>query len=155
MHGYTSMATLNITLIYNGNPSENSPITFLVMVILSVLLVNVDYLSQWVLKWCLPDGSLGNCDRTHQEGVTYTRATESPTYERYEVLKETDCSNCRFWNICYGGCPSEGDNSDWRNKTRWCKPTYDLYSVIEADIRALFPNINLVTDYHRRRKLLL
>lgn len=105
-----------------------------------------DYFCTTGAKSILPDGSFGNCDRTHQEGVVYTRASNSPTFERYEVLKETDCSECRYWNVCYGGCPSEGVDSDWRNKTRWCKPIYDLYSVIEKDIKGIFPNIRLVTD---------
>lgn len=96
-------------------------------------------------KVILPDGSLGNCDRTHQEGSTYTRASMS--YERYEVLKETDCKKCKFWDVCYGGCPSEGTDGDWRNKSRFCQPIYDLYSAIENDIKAIFPNVKLVSDY--------
>ncbi|MHC1624226.1 MAG: hypothetical protein ACXQTR_06540, partial [Candidatus Methanospirareceae archaeon] len=47
----------------------------------------------------------------------------------------------------YGGCPAEGIDGDWRNKTRFCKAIYDLYSEIERDIRAMFPNIILVTDH--------
>ena len=97
-------------------------------------------------KVILPDGSFGNCDRTHQEGSTYTRALMS--YERYEVLKETDCLNCKFWDVCYGGCPSEGLNGDWRNKTRFCQPIYDLYSVIENDIKTMFPNVRLMSQYN-------
>jgi uncharacterized protein len=93
----------------------------------------------------LADGSLGNCDRTHQEGHTYTRA--SLAYERYEVLKMTDCNKCKFWDVCYGGCPSEGLDGDWRNKTRWCKPIYDLYSVIENEIKTMFPNVKLISEY--------
>jgi uncharacterized protein len=93
----------------------------------------------------LPDGSLGNCDRTHQEGTTYTRASMS--YERYEILKVTDCNKCKFWDVCYGGCPSEGLDGDWRNKSRWCKPIFDLYSVIENDIKTMLPNVKLVSEY--------
>jgi uncharacterized protein len=96
-------------------------------------------------KVILPDGSLGNCDRTHQEGSTYTRATMS--YERYEVLKATDCLTCKFWDICYGGCPSEGFDGDWRNKTRFCQPIYDLYTAIETDIKTMLPNVRLMSQY--------
>jgi uncharacterized protein len=96
-------------------------------------------------KVILPDGSLGNCDRTHQEGSTYTRAQMS--YERYEVLKESDCCKCKFWNVCYGGCPSEGTDGDWRNKSRWCQPIYDLYSAIENDIKTMLPNAKLMSQY--------
>jgi uncharacterized protein len=97
-------------------------------------------------KVILPDGSLGNCDRTHQEGSTYTRASMS--YERYEALKATDCNKCRFWDACYGGCPSEGLDGDWRNKTRWCQPIYDLYKTIESDVKALLPNVKLVPSWN-------
>ncbi len=96
-------------------------------------------------KVILPDGSYGNCDRTHQEGSTYTRAQMS--YERYEVLKQTDCCKCKFWDVCYGGCPSEGQDGDWRNKSRWCKPIYDMYSAIESDLEAMLPNVKLMVDY--------
>ncbi len=96
-------------------------------------------------KVILPDGSLGNCDRTHQEGSTYTRAPMS--YERYEALKETDCRKCRFWDACYGGCPSEDLDGDWRNQNRWCQPIYDLYKAIEFDIKKLLPNMKLVTNW--------
>ncbi len=96
-------------------------------------------------KVILPDGSLGNCDRTHQEGSTYTRAPIS--YERYEVLKETDCCKCKFWDVCYGGCPSEGIDGDWRNKSRWCQSIYDLYSAIENDLKTMLPNVKLVSQY--------
>jgi uncharacterized protein len=106
-----------------------------------------DYFCTYGAKVILPDGSLGNCDRTHQEGCLYTRSSNQPSYERYDVLKEAGCSNCKFWNVCYGGCPAEGLNGDWRNKTRWCSPIYNLYSLIEADVKAMFPNIKLVTDH--------
>jgi len=97
-------------------------------------------------KVILPDGSLGNCDRTHQEGSTYTRASMS--YERYRALKATDCRKCKFWDACYGGCPSEGIDGDWRNKTRWCQPIYDLYTAIEFDLKSLLPNIKLVSAWN-------
>jgi uncharacterized protein len=97
-------------------------------------------------KVILADGSLGNCDRTHQEEYLYPRS-EQPSYERYDILKYTDCKDCRFWNCCYGGCPAEAVNDDWRNKTRFCKATYDLYAAIENDIKTLLPNIQLITEY--------
>lgn len=106
-----------------------------------------DYFCTTGAKAILPDGSLGNCDRTHQSGYAYTRATEEPTYERYEVLKETDCDGCRYYDVCYGGCPSAGQDEDWRNKTRWCKAIHDLYTIIERDLKAMLPNIILVPDH--------
>jgi hypothetical protein len=105
-----------------------------------------DYFST-ITSVILADGSLGNCDRTHQEGCIYTRATQQPTYERYTILKQTQCKSCRYWECCYAGCPAEGLNGDWRNKTRYCKAVYDLYSAIENDIKAVFPNVTLITAF--------
>jgi len=107
-----------------------------------------DYFCTYGAKTILPDGTLGNCDRTHQEEHAYTRASDKPTYERYEILKQTDCKGCRYWNVCFGGCPAEGVDGDWRNKTRWCEPIYSLYEKVESDLKAMFPNINLVSDHN-------
>ncbi len=96
-------------------------------------------------KLILPDGIVANCDRTHQEDSFYTRAQLS--YERYDILKQTDCYHCRFWDVCYGGCPAEGAEGDWRNKTRWCKPIYDLYLQIENQLKSTFPNVKLMSHY--------
>jgi uncharacterized protein len=97
-------------------------------------------------KVILANGNLGNCDRTHQEGYLYERS-KFPSNERYDYLKLTDCKDCRYWNVCYGGCPAESVDADWRNKTRFCKATYNVYSAIENDIKDLFPNIELMSDY--------
>ncbi len=80
--------------------------------------------------------------------------------ERYEMLKETPgpytegdapdlggCKGCKYWNVCTGGCPSAGMNDDYRNRTVWCEAVYGLYEQIEHDLRAILPNITLVTDY--------
>jgi len=106
-----------------------------------------DYFST-VTRVILADGSIGNCDRTHQEGNIYTRANTS--FERYEVLKQTDCEKCRYWNCCYGGCPAEGIDGDWRNKTRFCMAIYNLYSIIETEIKQMMPNIKLITEYNNK-----
>ncbi|RLA81267.1 MAG: hypothetical protein DRG33_00925 [Deltaproteobacteria bacterium] len=100
------------------------------------------------------DGTLGNCDRTYQEQWIYTRANANETniignstYERYYMLKETDCKGCRYFNICGGGCPAEGIDGDWRRKTRFCYAYKKLWERIESDIKGMFPNILLVTDF--------
>ncbi|MFB6236945.1 MAG: radical SAM protein [Halopenitus sp.] len=70
---------------------------------------------------------------------------------RYDMLKqvpeeEGGCKGCDYWNVCQGGCPSSGEDYDWRNRTLWCEAKKALYSKIEEDMRAIFPNINLITD---------
>lgn len=96
-------------------------------------------------KVILANGKVGNCDRTHQEEYLYERAIR-PNFERYDYLRLTDCKECRYWDVCYGGCPSEAIDADWRNKTRFCKATFELYKAIELDIKQVIPNIELVPD---------
>jgi len=79
--------------------------------------------------------------------------------ERYEMLQQvpgpyTDgesdlggCKGCKYWNVCQGGCPSGAIDQDFRNRTRWCPAKYAMYEAIENDMRTLFPNITLITDY--------
>ena len=92
-----------------------------------------------------PDGGIGNCDRTFSNGI-YLRSRSPMKSGRYESLIQNQCKGCRFWEICGGGCPMEGVGDDWRNKTRLCKPIYDLYSHIEKTLKTENLSINLVTD---------
>lgn len=78
--------------------------------------------------------------------------------ERYDALKQTPgwvtddapdmggCKGCKFWNVCSGGCPSAGGDDNYRNRTVWCEAKYALYEAVERDLRALMPNIRLITD---------
>lgn len=77
---------------------------------------------------------------------------------RYEMLKQTPgwvtegepdlggCKGCEYWNVCQGGCPSAGENDDFRNRTYFCRAKYALYDQVEHDIRAVLPNVRLITD---------
>lgn len=42
--------------------------------------------------------------------------------QRNAVLRETECSGCRYWDICHGGCPLDAAAADgsFFHKTRWC-----------------------------------
>ena len=93
----------------------------------------------------LPDGTIGNCDRTFQNDI-YLRSLSGNRSGRYEALQQTQCKACKYWSICGGSCPEEGTDGDWRNKTRFCQVIYNLYSRIERDLRGLMPNIRLVID---------
>lgn len=43
--------------------------------------------------------------------------------ERYNKIKDTDCKDCRFWEICHGGCPldSWSVHKDFNFKSEWCQ----------------------------------
>lgn len=112
------------------------------------------------------DGSVTGCGLTWSaagDGNAFLQgeATDSEfnsTDERYVMLKQIPgkytegeqdqggCHGCRYWNVCQGGCPSNGLNFDYRNRTRWCEPKYALYEKIEEDMRGMFPGLQLITD---------
>jgi len=111
-----------------------------------------------ICKSILPDGRMGNCDATFCLDAYYR--TQRDTM-RADILKETDCEGCRYWEICGGGCPMRAIDNDWRNKTRFCEAIKQLYSLIERDLRGLMPNVTLAVDvpnfyeeYHLKGKIL-
>jgi len=91
----------------------------------------------------LPDGRIGNCDRTFAHG-TYQRSRERGKSGRYEALKQTECKGCRYWPVCGGGCPEEGRDGDWRNKTRFCEAIKRIYGYIEDKLVEDDPLVSLV-----------
>jgi uncharacterized protein len=65
------------------------------------------------------DCSVTNCNRTGN----WLKAQRGE--ERYHSLAMTPqefggCKGCRFWGICCGGCPMEGKDYDWRNRSEFC-----------------------------------
>lgn len=100
----------------------------------------------------LGQGEAANCLRTAHDGTAYLR-TEERSFPRQDILYQIHwgdggCGDCRYWNVCHGGCPAEGEGNDWRNKTRFCGAILSTYNLIEGKLRGLMPNINLVTDWN-------
>lgn len=89
-----------------------------------------------------PDGSVGNCDRTFA-GNCGERSVTGKRGGRGSALSQTQCDGCKYWKACHGGCPCEGLNGDWRNKTRFCEAIYGTYQFIEDYLTGLMPNIRL------------
>jgi uncharacterized protein len=112
------------------------------------------------------DGGTSGCGKTWSgvgDGQSFLQGDSTGneynnTEERYEMLKQVPgpytegeedqggCKGCRYWNLCTGGCPADGIDHDYRNRTRNCKAKYALYEKIEEDLRAMLPGIRLVTD---------
>lgn len=113
------------------------------------------------------DGGTTGCGKTWSavgDGVPFLQGIENDSeYDevnaRYRSLIQTPgpytedepdmggCKGCKYWNVCKGGCPSSGMDYDYRNRTIWCEAKYALYEKIEQDIRAILPNVRLITDY--------
>lgn len=83
-----------------------------------------------------PDGSTSQCGRSADWGLLdYGNIADAPLYdilhnperdqlqERVAVLQNTECSGCRFWDICHGGCPLDAysQHSDFMHKSEWCE----------------------------------
>lgn len=119
------------------------------------------------------DGETTGCGKTWGkvgDGVPFLQGDSTGneydnTEERYDMLRQTPgwvtedapdmggCKGCKYWNVCQGGGPCAGANHDYRNRTRWCEAKYALYEQVEHDLRAVLPNITLITDFPWDAKL--
>lgn len=124
-------------------------------------------------RFVTDDGETSGCGKTWNstgDGPAFLQGPSTgneyeENLERYDVLKKLPgpytegdapdmggCRGCKYWNICQGGCPAAGgqdryEEGEYRHRTLWCEAVYALYERIERDLRAMFPNITLVTDY--------
>ncbi len=65
------------------------------------------------------DGSVGSCLRLYVDGKKYLRC-EPTTDIRGQILSQTDCKGCLYWENCRGGCSGLAIDNDWRRKDRYC-----------------------------------
>ena len=83
-----------------------------------------------------PDGQTSQCGRSADWGLLqYGNIRDKslgeilhdqqrdPLNERIEVLPKTECSDCRFWDICHGGCPLDAysQHGSFMHKSEWCE----------------------------------
>ncbi|MFZ2446697.1 MAG: radical SAM protein [Syntrophobacteraceae bacterium] len=81
------------------------------------------------------DGRMSQCGRAADWGLldygsifekTFSEVFADPQREiflkRNEILPESDCKGCRFWEICHGGCPldSWSATGSFLHKSEWC-----------------------------------
>lgn len=76
----------------------------------------------------LPDGSLGVCLRLYKDGIPYLR-DRRPRSTRTDLLRETDCKGCEWFEYCHGGCSGMAINDDWRNKDRFCEAYKAMFRI--------------------------
>lgn len=105
----------------------------------------------------LSDGTTANCLKTGKTGHMYPRMEQFDGDSRgfggirYEVLplvpqEHGGCQGCKHWRSCKAGCPAEGIDGDWRNKTRFCAAYYGLFDEAEKYLRRLIPNLRFVSQ---------
>ena len=89
------------------------------------------------------DGRISTCTKFAMERLEWTPHTDW----RWDILKETDCKNCKYGGIvCSGGCPATAKGDDFRNKTRWCSVYKAMYEKVEKILRYTHPNKSLTID---------
>lgn len=88
------------------------------------------------LKGIDKNGNFINCVKTYHSNVIYPRI-ETNTKIRAQVLKETDCKDCKWFEYCKGGCPNDAIGDDWRRKTRFCPLYKHLFPKIANTLNSL------------------
>ena len=83
------------------------------------------------------DGSISNCMRTNEKEIILRHPAEYNT--RDEILKETPqefggCLNCKYFDACHGGCPTQAIDNDWRNRTYLCPFYKALFQFYEKTL---------------------
>ena len=115
------------------------------------------------------DGSPSHCSRTNKDGVNWLPAEGSGDtqygytnfigwpgsqhFERQLALYVTPqehggCQGCEYWLMCYGQCPGEGSNNDWRMRSSYCATYKKLFAEGAKRLRAV--GIVPLCDYPNR-----
>lgn len=95
-----------------------------------------------------PNGDIAPCDRfcgqkefifgnIQTDDLTDVYERKSSAFaKRADILRNTECQGCKFWDVCYGGCPSEsiGGIGNINHKTTYCRAIKTIYSHIESFI---------------------
>lgn len=102
------------------------------------------------------DGSPSHCSRTNKDGQNWLPAEGCGTkngastfighpgarhFERQLALYVTPqeyggCQGCEYWLMCYGQCPGEGANHDWRMRSTYCGTFKRLFAEGARRLRA-------------------
>ena len=89
------------------------------------------------------NGRISTCTKFTEERLERC----SPSDWRWDILKETDCKDCKYGGVvCSGGCPAASQWQDFRNKTQWCAMYKALYEKTEQYLRFMYPNKALSID---------
>jgi uncharacterized protein len=83
-----------------------------------------------------PDGETSQCGRSAdwnllQYGNIQDRSLSEILHDkqrdelkrRVEILRDSACRDCRFWNLCHGGCPLDAyaQHQSFMHKSEWCE----------------------------------
>lgn len=99
-----------------------------------------------------PNGNILACDRLcGNENYVFGNVIKDSLNEVYnrkrelfakrtEILKNTECADCRYWNICYGGCPSDSiiNKNNINTKFSYCEALKKIYNHIENTLSLIY-----------------
>ncbi len=62
---------------------------------------------------------------------------KSEPYKRYQYIKQGECSHCKWFNICHGGCLHDGflASGDFKHKTFLCPAYKKIFTHIENSLQ--------------------
>jgi len=97
--------------------------------------------------WAIyPNGLVLPCDRWEQFG--YIERVPNGGRIRNEILAKTDCKGCKYWQICYGGCPQDSWTiGAWFGKPETCEVYKFIFEYIEKKFRKLVPGFKFTFEY--------
>ncbi len=85
--------------------------------------------------------SYGNLREESLENIL-AKVKTTEIYKRYTYIENSDCSKCKFFEICHGGCLHDGflKSGDFKEKTFLCP----AYKRIFAHIQKSLQEVNLL-----------
>lgn len=100
----------------------------------------------------LKDGSVGVCIKNYMDDAKMYLRAESSINVRSALLEQTDCKECPWWENCYGGCPAQAIDFDWRNKDRYCEVYKMVFERVSAANKFLKPRGSKPTGKGKRKR---
>jgi uncharacterized protein len=84
----------------------------------------------------LPETKLGNINTDKLEDMIGSQRHQT-ILDRYLYLKEKDCSGCKWFSMCSGGCPVEAISymGSPMNKTYYCEVKGGLFERMNGDLQ--------------------
>lgn len=98
------------------------------------------------------DGAPSGCKRTYKgnqrwlpaEGTGYSAPFAGHAGTRHHTRQlalyvtpqeHGGCKDCQYWLLCMGQCPGEGEGSDWRKRSSYCRVWKRLFAEGERRLR--------------------
>ncbi len=77
---------------------------------------------------------LGNLHDRHIDEILSSAVEQSNIELRAEALRKAECSDCRFFDCCHGGCPDDAEvgAGDLMGRHYWCESYKMFFEALES-----------------------